>query len=205
LKPDLVVGLPTHQILVDKLKKLLPETEIITVKNEPVSEVIQSIGTIGEKTGKTKEAAALQKSLQDSIQRHRKAAKGKEKPRVLIIVSHAPDALQQVYSAGPTTYLNELLTIVGGTNVITAKTPQYPIISQETIVGQNPEIIIDTALSDIATTDAIANTMEIWKTLPRVDAVKSGKVYIINKPFLTIPGPESIIKSLDYLSLLIHK
>ncbi|MCX7765928.1 MAG: hypothetical protein N2246_04390, partial [Candidatus Sumerlaeia bacterium] len=114
-----------------------------------------------------------------------------------------PGSLQQIYVAGRDTFLNELLEVVGAENVITVTSPRYPLITRETIITLNPDIIIDTAISDNASTESLHLTMSAWQSLPLVKAVSEKKIYVIRDKFFTIPAPDSIIRSVELLYNLI--
>lgn len=205
LKPDLVIGLPSHKIVLEKLQTILPATQFVIVQNETIKDVLNSITTLGEVTGTSSTARQITEELREKIAScQRLASKQEKSPRVLCVVSHSPGALQQIYAAGKNTFISELLEIVGAKNVIQSSIPRYPIISKETIVALNPDIIIDTAVMDNPTTQAILVTKKVWQTLPEVNAVKNQKVYVIKEKCFTIPAPESIIRSLSLLHSIVN-
>ena len=205
LNPGLIIGLESQKVSLDKLHTLLPKSTIVTVRNEPIAMMLESIKTIGRATGTATRANDLVTSLTSAIEGYRTKSRGfKIKPRVLCVVDHSPNSLQQIYAVGRSTYMNELLDIVGAENVVSVSTPQYPIISRESIISFNPDIILDTAVGDDATTESLLRIRNIWNDLPRVDAVKNNRVFVIKEKFLTIPAPRSIQQSLALLYDLIY-
>ena len=205
LKPDLVIALPSNKMGIEKLRPLLPETRFVVVQNETIADVLNSVTTIGEATNTTTTAHRLSERLKQKITYYRKlTSKQRKSPRVLCVVSHSPGSLQQIYAAGKNTFINELLEIVGAQNVIHSRIPRYPIISRESIIALNPDIIIDTAVADNPTSRSLAITKNVWQTLPQVSAVKNQRVYVIKERYFTIPAPESIIRSLKLLHSLIN-
>lgn len=204
LKPDLVIALTSQNNVTQRLKHALKNTTFLIVQDETTSDVLASVITIGKITNTEPRAIALVQEFQQKIARYRALTQRcGNRPRVLCVVGHTPGSLQQIYIAGRDTFLNELLEIVGAENVITVTSPRYPLITRETIITLNPDIIIDTAISDSATTEAIHLTMNAWQSLPLVKAVKEKKIYIIRDKFFTIPAPDSIIRSVELLYNLI--
>ena len=61
--------------------------------------------------------------------------------------------LADLIAIGPGSYINELIEIAGGTNVLAiAGQPEYPRISMETVLRLDPDVIVDTV--DMGDTDA---------------------------------------------------
>ena len=76
-----------------------------------------------------------------------------ETPRVLFIIGRRPGMLADLVAVGPGSYINELIEIAGGTNVLAiAGQPEYPRISMETVLRLDPDVIVDTV--DMGETDA---------------------------------------------------
>ncbi len=204
LSPDLVIGLETQESVIQKLRTLLPGSTFLVVKNEPLQRMLESIVTIGEAMSRSKRAEQCVNELKGIMAAYReKAAKRRNSPGVLYVVSHSPGDLHQIYAAGERTFINELLEIVGARNVLAVDSPQYPIISREVIISLNPDIIIDTSISEDATTETITRTRALWVELRGVHAVRTNSVYVTGKQFITIPAPRSIEKSLHYLYKII--
>ena len=90
-------------------------------------------------------------------------------PRVLVIVDRQQGTLNNLIAVGPDNYVNQILEIAGGTNVLAKPgLPQYPHISLETVLRENPDVIID--LSSTQETEAArrasrAATLALWKSV----------------------------------------
>ena len=73
--------------------------------------------------------------------------------RVLFIIGRRPGMLADLVAVGPGSYLNDLIEIAGGTNVLDIEgQPEYPRISMETVLRLDPDVIIDTV--DMGETEA---------------------------------------------------
>ena len=60
-----------------------------------------------------------------------------------MLLSDTNDPSRDLYAVGRGTFLNELLTIAGGENVLPDTMAKYPKISKEYIIAKSPEIIIE--------------------------------------------------------------
>jgi iron complex transport system substrate-binding protein len=134
--PDLVLDLKdlNHSLIAPLQKAGVPQ---LTLDVSSVGAVMNSILIIGKATGTLKQAQALVNSLQAQLNAVRKAvAKAPHKPRVLILYGTNP-----LYTTGPNSFINDLITIAGGVNVVT-KPPPGNVISPEEAVALQPEVIL---------------------------------------------------------------
>ena len=94
-------------------------------------------------------------------------------------------------------YVNQVLEIAGGTNVLAREgVPQYPRISLETVLRENPDVIIDlsgTQETEEARRASRAATLALWGQYRDLAAVRSGHVYAGTTNSLVVPGPRTPI------------
>jgi len=105
---------------------------------------------------------------------------------VFIALSHAPGELAGLMTAGPHTFLSELVELAGGQNIFADVTASWPHISQETLVRRRPELILDfqpTQLSDAQRTALLAD----WGKL----GFSPEQVRILEEDYLLKPGPRA--------------
>jgi iron complex transport system substrate-binding protein len=94
---------------------------------------------------------------------------------------------------GRDNFLNDLMDVAGGTNVIAQESTQpYPRISLETILRTQPDVLID--MGDMGDTSEerqrkAAETRALWNAVPNLSAVKSGHVYCLTSTAFVVPGP----------------
>lgn len=202
LKPDLLILLPGEKSLEDKLKNII-NAKFIIVENETIEEVVESIKTIGITLGKEKNAEKIIKQINEKITEVKKKYSNAPKKRVLCVVDKNPDTLQQLYVVSKPTFLDELIAAAGGENVVKKSIARYPVISKEEIISLNPEVILDFSLGSKVTEKDKERNKKVWSVLESVSAVKNNRVYTVDNPRITIPGPD-LPESIEILSNYFH-
>jgi len=185
LKPDLVLLLKEHSLLVEFLNKNRIRHQV--VDNENVGAILQSFRLIGALCGKDKQAdsivASIALEMQDSILL-------KKRPRILLCIGRDnPGAgmISKIFVAGPRTFYSQLITYAGGLNAFGDSSFAYPSFSSEGIIRLAPDMIID-LMSSVAGLPS-ERVKADWQSLSMVPAVKNGLVFCPVDDFMTIPGP----------------
>jgi len=188
LRPTLVITPKTKSDLPQKLRRLnIPTLEI---PNETVSDALNAITSIAKAVGVPERGAQLRSAIAHDLESLKTKYAHKPPVRTLIVVGRAPDSLRDIYAAGAGTFLDELLRFGGGENILPPQPALYPKLSRESLIALNPDVILDTTFSGLAsTTDTLKAALNPWLDLTSVNAVKNGRVYIIFDPSLTIQGP----------------
>ncbi|HDY88188.1 MAG TPA: ABC transporter substrate-binding protein, partial [bacterium] len=203
LKPDLVIILPEHENMQDYLAEL--GIKYMVVKNKKVSDIIDTIITIGRVCGAEKRAKELVKNLKSRIQMIQQKTKDLSKPRVLISIGRTmgSGSLKDVYITGGNTYFDELLSYAGGRNAFESNNMEYPVLSAEGFLHLNPDIIID-MVPDIEKRGLNENmVLKEWESISGIEAVRNNRVYVLSKDYSVIPGPRFIML-LEDLARIIH-
>jgi iron complex transport system substrate-binding protein len=200
LKPDLILAnRGTERTIVDKLAKLgTPLVALDPASFEDVCEITVTIGAVVDALPK---ATALAQQL-----RTRRANVAltstflSDKPMVLFLFS-----LDGLNSAGPGTFIDDLITLAGGDNVAKSTGKEWPELSMEAVVAADPSVIVvlsghgGGALTP-AKALATLRTQDKWKNIA---AVKGGRVFVLDDDLITIPGPR-LIDGLEALSKALH-
>ena len=95
-------------------------------------------------------------------------------------------------SVSSTSFINDVITCAGAKNIFADLKEAYPIVSEETIIARNPDLIILTASSAL-TVQSVANR-PAWANLK---AVKNNKVFLIDDNLYSRPGPRIVDAVLD--------
>ena len=190
-KPDLVYltdGM--HNFLIEGLETNKIAYYISTASS--IKNLEQEIQQIGELTGHTAEAKKVIAEMNQKISSFRDTSAAT--PSVYYEVWNAP-----YMSAGSTSFINDVISAAGGKNLFSDLSEAYPMVSEETIIARQPEIILIPVASGISA-ETVGSRVG-WKNIP---AVKNNRVYIIDDNLFTRPGPR-IADAVQTLSELISK
>lgn len=190
LKPDLVI---VHAKL---NKDIIPSLErygikVVAIDPKTADGVIHDILLIGKITNRETASRTVTGRISAAISLVKRSLAGiSRRPRVLVAVQADP-----LFAAGPHTFVDQLISLGGGTNVAADAKPGFNQFSSEAAVCRRPEIIIGTSKGDKA-----VFLRGIWKETP---AALKAKVYEVNPDIFVRPGPR-IADAILAIANLIH-
>lgn len=193
LAPDLVVLQTAQPELTDRLKAL--QIRFVEVPHGTLNDVFTGINLIATASGVPERSNPLTSRIQRSLQDIRNRSRAHSSPRAIVIVSRRQGTLTDMTAVGPDNYLNELLDIAGGSNALAKPgQPRYPHISMETLIRENPDVIVD--LSGMEESEAARQAehlamLSLWKQNPMLKAAHSGHIYFGTSNVLLVPGPRA--------------
>jgi iron complex transport system substrate-binding protein len=201
LHPDLVLAADTIPAeLVATLENLG-----LTVYRLPnpltLEELYANLGTVGALTGHETDAAALVESLKARVAAvDAKIATVTEHPTVYYELDATDPTKPYIAGhAGPTNFVDPLITRAGGASIGAQLQSEWPQISLEQLVAANPQFVLlgDTAYGE--TPEKVAARTG-WNMLT---AVQTGRVYPIDYHLVSLPGPR-LVDGLETLAKLLH-
>jgi iron complex transport system substrate-binding protein len=193
LTPDLVVLQRTSSELTNRLTAL--GITFIEVPHGTLNDVFTGIQLIAKAAGVPENAPTLIGQIQNSLESIQAKAKAFRSPRVIVIANRRQGTLTDLIAIGPNNYVNQILEIAGGTNVLAKPLlPQYPHISLEVVLREDPDAILD--LTGTQKTEAqrkadSAATLSLWQQNTGLAAVRTGHVYVGTSNALLVPGPRT--------------
>jgi iron complex transport system substrate-binding protein len=192
LKPDLVLaaGL-TNPDDVKKLADLKLNVLVIGSATTTFDGVMADIALLGKATG----TEAKAKQINDTLKQKIDAVKGK----VAVLSTNKPKVYWELdmtdvtkpYTPGPGSFIDDIITLAGGTNIAAKAKSPWAQISAEEIIAANPDIII---LSDACSTSVLSpcatpESVKARKGWDVINAVKNGKILGIDDNLVSRPGP----------------
>ncbi len=136
---------------------------------------------IGAAINEPQKAATAEAAMRKRLSDVAKSVKDKPNVRTLVVTDEGGAGV-----AGTGTFLDELLTIAGGTNAAAGESPGYPGVDKEKILTLKPEAVLH--LLPAKSDHAIAEAKRFWASLPEVPAVRNGRVYYLTDPSVMQPG-----------------
>ncbi len=202
LHPDLIILLPEQ----DNVKQYLQNLNLnfLVVNNKTVTDIKNTIITIGNSCNAKEEAKKLLSKINKSITLISEKTKNLTKPKVLISIGRTigNGTIKDVYIAGKKTFYDELILLAGGINAYHDSSTTYPMLSAEGIIHLNPQIIID-FVTDVNNNNLDNNMiLKDWQSIYSVDAIKNGQVKIFSSDYIVIPGPRFILLLQDLVKAI---
>lgn len=175
LRPDLVVvDANLNRSHIPRLQQLgLP---LETLESASFAGMKQAIRDLGKRTGHSREAEEQLRRLEEAVQAAQaRSGKWKRKPSVFLEVN-----LEPLITAGKGTYVDEVLTAAGLSNVY-ADRNSYPALSLEELLHRDPDMIV--------LTTAHAEALKERPGWSSVRAVRRGNVHRVPEDLLVRPTP----------------
>jgi len=178
LKPTVVVVDDIHSQTAGALHDAKVATRECAMHAIP--DVKACLRALGGDLGRTRQAdaaiAAIDKAIEDAA-----AKRPARHPKVLLVIDREAGGVGGIIAAGPGTFNDELLAVVGGDNVLAGASTKYPKIGGEEVLRAQPDIILDLSY---AGHDSLAE----WDAL-KVPAVATKHVISLKDPVLAHPTP----------------
>jgi len=178
LRPTLVIVDDVHGQTAGALNDAGIATAACAIHALP--DVKAALRTVGTRIGRSGEADRVIAGIDAALDRAA-AARPTRRPRVLAVIDREAGGLGNLVSAGPGSWIDELLAVVGGENVLAAAGVRYPKISTEEVLRARPDVILDLSY---AARSGIAE----WDHLT-VPAVASHRVRALQDAYLIAPSP----------------
>jgi len=202
LRPDLVVLLEGSASSRESFAKLgIP---VLEVCHKSLDGILDSMRTIGRATGSLDRAEEMVAQIETRMHEIRQKTDGLPQPRVMVVLDRTlgNGKIQNAYVAGADGHLDRMVELAGGQNACPPTAARFPVVSSEGMLRINPEVIID-LVSEIAASELDRATIEAdWQQLDRIDAVRQGRVYVVDAEYATVPGPRFIRAVEDFARLL---
>jgi len=198
LRPDLVISyssVPSHVDVAKRLESM--NVTVLLLFPRYLNDVFDNIVLIGKACGKLKEAQELVDQLRVRVKNVVEKVQGLPKVRVYLELWFDP-----LMSAGPGTFIDELIGLTGGENVFhDAKSP-WPVVDSEQVIRRDPEVIVlpDSYMSDYNVSVEQVRSRPGWQA---ISAVKNNRIYIIDDDIIFRPGPR-LVDALELLAKYIH-
>lgn len=195
LQPDLILA-PSAFLRADLLAKL-EQLKIPTFIVDPESfeEIPSRIQTIGRIVNRSASADVVAMEMRQRIAVIRSKTEALPRARVLYVLNSQP-----LITVGPGSYIHQVINIAGGSNIASLTTVPYPHLNMETVLKEDPEIII----FPIGKAEGIPlSEQQQWLRWTSLSAVKQGRLHQISADVLNRPGPR-IVEGLEALARIIH-
>lgn len=195
LKPDLVIGSKEESSRKAVLALQDMGIGVAIFPFTTLDETISSIRGIADIVGETQKGEAVIKKMEGRLKLLKERWADSNNVKVLVVVGKRP-----IIVAGHGTYIDEVLYMAGGRNVVPQNSVRYPRWSLENIIVSNPDVIIDMAMES---EEAQAAGLRYWDNLRTVNAVRNGRIYPLS---ISVLRPsQRIADGVEKLAEVIHE
>jgi len=190
--PDLVLAAGGIQ---DKLRSKLEKLgmQVYVVDPTTYDGVMTDVTNLGQLTGSTEQAQQVVDTMQ----------KAKDDVQAQVASLSRPATFLEIYSkplmtAGGETFIDDMITMAGGTNLGATAGSGFPTFSTEVLFKNDPDVYI-------ADSGSMSKPGDITKRagFDVLTAVKDGHVYVIEDSLIARPGPR-LAQGLQELVRMIH-
>ncbi len=186
LRPDVVFATAEANArdLIDQLERLGLAT--FALQPNSYGGVVDSILAMGRAFAADQAARRVVEEIERRVRLVQDLVAGRSQPRVLYLIWTEP-----LIAAGAGTYLDDLLGLAGGRNIVWERTGSYPRLSWEQVVARAPDVILladHREDSDRPATGAGGVPPE-WHTWQAVPAIRTGRVLAVPSNTILRPGP----------------
>ena len=173
--PDLVVLYASAENRVAAEQLRAAGIKVIALRTDKIADFARASRELGRATGEDAAAATVVDTMQRTLARVRAATLHLDHPTVFWHVWDSP-----IYTIGSGSFLDELLTIGGGTNIYADRTEPSPQVSLEDIIRRNPSVILAGATGKKSLTESPR-----WQS---VRAVREGRVFVVDTNLIGRPS-----------------
>ena len=184
IQPDLILATPlTSREAVRQMRFLGLNVAVWDAKE--IRSILSEMDLLGKILNHSSKSKALVEGIQERIDRVAKGLSENKRPKTVLLYG-----TQSLFSTSNRTFAGEILEISGASNIAASLGNDWPLLSKEKVLLENPEVIL--IASSESAQGRIAPILALWKTDPfwkHLSAVQAGRVYEVPDSLLSIPGP----------------
>jgi iron complex transport system substrate-binding protein len=169
----------------DKLDALGIRT--LVIRGHTLEDTFAAIEQVGASVGREREGKELAAKARAEVEEVRARVRDLPRRRVLCVVDRVPGTLRDLYAATEGSFISQLIEVAGGESIAPPAASGWGKIQKEAVVSLDPEIIIDLMMQP-ASNALSEDTQAVWRELPRVRAVREGRVHSLRETSLIHPS-----------------
>jgi iron complex transport system substrate-binding protein len=194
-QPDLVLS-PRDFMRADLISKLEQlKIPVFILEAKTIEDIASHIQLLGRMLGASDAADQVAMDLRRRLAALKARTEPLRKPRVLYVLNSQP-----LITVGPGSFVHHVIVSAGGTNVAEHAASDYPRLSMEEVIKQDPEVILFPvgSLEGISTSE-----QQTWRRWSTLSAVKREQFHQIPSDLLNRPGPR-IVEGMEKLARILH-
>jgi iron complex transport system substrate-binding protein len=186
LDPTLVLTLDERSGSLDRLKAIAPTRALPWLS---ASEMVASVRTLGEVTGRREAAAALAQRIERALSP--RTPRPASSPVVLMVIGDAQTRLSEVWFIRPASIHGAVLEAAGAKNAVAEPIRGPPRLSLAQVVALDPDAILILAQGP-ERPDLIERHRRTWSELGALGAVRQSRIAVVAGADVHSVGPDVI-------------
>lgn len=196
-QPDLVLASGQHEVIVNALER--HGVPVLVIAPKTVEDIIANVKLVGKAAGAARAADRLAADLEeriDAVASKVRSIPPEKRPRVFYELWYEP-----LMTAGPGTFIHDLINLSGGVNIASDAKKEYPEYSLETVIAKNPDVLINSyGHGEGAPSREEIKARKGWEN---ISCIKNGCIYTVHADLVNRPGPR-IVSGLEAFARAIH-
>lgn len=201
LRPDLVI---IQSKMPDSIAGQLARVKLpaLEVEHGTLETMFAGVREIATRAGVPERGVKLESEIRARLDAVRKQTATLPRRSLVFIVGRSPGALEGLIAVGKGSYLNELIAMAGGVNSLAGNALAYPKLSLESVIGLNPDVLVD--MGEMAETTGVTEArkqavVDLWR---RRTTLKS-RVYAVASDIFVVPGPR-VAEAAEAFAQMLH-
>lgn len=195
LRPDMIVApreFHRANVLV-KLDEL--KIPVLLLEATSLENIFAHIHMLGRIFDRSTAAHAMTSDMRKRMAEISSRTEHLPRRRVLYVINSQP-----LITVGPGSYIHQMIGLAGGLNVASGAASAYPRLTMETVLKEDPEILI----FPIGSVETVPRSeQQEWRRWTSVTAVQQNRLREVSANALNRPGPR-VMEGLEDLAKVIH-
>jgi iron complex transport system substrate-binding protein len=199
VEPDIIFADSIHEkTVVPALEKL--NLTVVVFSATSVDALLNDVQLMGQITNTNQEASVLTTGMKariSAVTDKTDKLPDSSRPLLVYIIWHDP-----IWTMGRNTVINDLFNYAGGSNIYAGEFEKQRIVSIESIITSNPQIIIVSGMGSSG--DKVFDAIKKEERLRTTKAFINNRIYkISDSNIIERPGPR-VVEGLEELAKLLH-
>ena len=195
-----------HNFLIESLEQ--NGIKYYISSSSSINDIFSEMIEIGKITGHQEQAENKVDSLKNQLQKitssNKKSTENFATEKTSSEITNQKKVYYEVWnspymSCGSTSFINDIIEKAGGKNIFASLQDAYPIVSEESIIAENPDIILIPQSSGISV-DSI-KSRNGWS---RLTAVQKNQIFQVDDNLLSRPSPR-VIDAVENIAILLEQ
>jgi iron complex transport system substrate-binding protein len=168
---------------------------VLLLEATSVESIFSHIHTLGRIFDRSTEAHAMTAAMRSRMAEISRRTEQLPRIRVLYVINSQP-----LITVGPGSYIHQMISLAGGTNIASGAETPYPRLTMETVLKEDPEVLIF-PMGSVETVPR--REQQEWRRWTTLTAVQQNRLREVSADALNRPGPR-VMDGLEELVRVIH-